>query len=146
MDPATIIQEIDALGFKAKQLTESEATAPTKVTKGPEAKSPLVEELLQQARRESKPLVLEFSGRFCPACKRLENETLEDPRVQAALEKVIFRKIMVEENRAAATRFDIHAIPQLRFLTPDGEVVAKDKGVISVETMLAHLQKLGGKE
>ena len=146
MDPATIIEEIDALGFTGKEIDENVALAEPEQSGEPAEKSALVEELLGQARRENKVLVLEFSGKFCPACKRLEKETLEDPRVQAALEKVIFRKIMVEENRDAATQFDIHAIPQLRFITPDGEVVAQDKGVISVETMLGHLKGLDGKQ
>lgn len=103
-----------------------------------------MEELLNRARRENKALVLEFSGTFCPACRRLETETLADPRVQAALKKVIFRKIMVEEHRDAATQFDIHAIPQLRFIAPDGTVLAQARGVISVETMLGHLTGLPG--
>ncbi len=145
VDPAAIIEEIDALGFTGKEIDEKVATAEPEQPEGSREKSALVEELLQQARRENKALVLEFSGKFCPACKRLEKETLEHPKVQEALKKVIFRKIMVEQDRTAATQFGIHAIPQLRFLTPDGKVVAQDKGVISVEAMLAHLQKLGGK-
>ncbi len=91
-------------------------------------------------------MVLEFSGKFCAACVRLEKETLADPKVQKALKAFIFRKVMVEENRNAATHFGIHSIPQLRFIAPDGKLVAQDKGVISVETMLDHLKALDGKE
>ncbi len=146
VDPATIIEEIDALGFTGKEIDEKVATVEPEQPEGPTEESALVAELLQQARRENKALVLEFSGKFCPACKRLETETLADPEVQEALKKVIFRKIMVEQDRTAATQFGIHAIPQLRFLTRDGKVVAQDKGVISVETMLGHLQDLDGKD
>ena len=146
MDSTTIIEEIDALGFTGNEIDEKVALAEPEQPDEPAEKSALVEELLKQARRENKALVLEFSGKFCAACVRLENETLEDPKVQAALKKVIFRKIMVEEDRDAATQFDVHAIPQLRFITPGGEVVAQDKGVISVETMLGHLRDLDGKQ
>ena len=145
MGPGEIIDEIDALGFTGKEIGEAEATAEPE-TQGPPEKSVLIEELLEQARRESKPLVLEFSGKFCAACTRLEKETLADPKVQRALGAVIFRKVMVEEHRDAATYFGIHSIPQLRFITPDGKVVAQDKGVISVETMLDHLKSLDGKD
>ncbi len=131
-------------GFTGKEIGEAEATAEPETQEPPE-KSVLIEELLGQARRENKALVLEFSGKFCAACTRLERETLADPKVQKALNAVIFRKVMVEENRAAATHFGIHSIPQLRFITPDGKLVAQDKGVISVEAMLAHLQRLGSK-
>ncbi len=108
----------------------------------PATKSDLIADLLKQAQRENKALVLEFSGNFCGACVRFEKETLADSRVQDALKKVIFRKIMVEEDRDAATQFDIHAIPQLRFITPDGKIAAQDEGVITVETMLGHLKTL----
>ncbi len=144
VDPTAIIEEIDALGFTGKEIEEAEALAEPETQEPPE-KSVLIEELLGQARRENKPLVLEFSGKFCAACVRLEKETLADPKVQKALKKVIFRKVMVEENRDAATHFGIHSIPQLRFITPDGKLVAQDEGVISVEAMLAHLQRLGSK-
>ncbi len=144
VDPTAIIEEIDALGFTGKEIEEAEALAEPETQEPPE-KSVLIEELLGQARRENKPLVLEFSGKFCAACTRLEKETLADPKVQKALNAVIFRKVMVEENRDAATYFGIHSIPQLRFITPDGKLVAQDKGVISVEAMLAHLQRLGSK-
>ncbi|MHC4451692.1 MAG: thioredoxin family protein, partial [Planctomycetota bacterium] len=101
-----------------------------------------VGELLKQARRENRPLVLVFSGNFCPASTRLDEQTLANPRVRAALEHVIFHKIKVEEDRAAAHQFGIHGIPQLRFLSPAGDIVAEDKGVISVQRMLDHLAKL----
>ena len=145
MGPAAIIDEIDALGFTGKEIGEAEATAEPESQEPPEV-SVLIEELLAQARRENKPLVLEFSGKFCAACKRLERETLADPKVQRALKAVIFRKVMVEEHRDAATYFGIRAIPQLRFITPDGKIVAQDQGVISVETMLDHLESLDGKD
>ena len=140
--PSTIIETIDGLGFEASELSEEAATVEPEVAEEPEESSPRIDALLEQAKRENKPLVLEFSGKWCGACRRLEQETLEDPEVTAALEKVIFRQILVEDDPAAAKQFKIRAIPQLRFLAPDGEVVAQDKGVISVETMLEHLRKL----
>jgi len=140
--PAAIIEQIEALGFTGKEIEESVALAKPDKPDAPVKVSKVVKGLLEQARRENKALVLEISGEFCAACVRLEKETLHDPRVQEALKKFIFHKIMVEEHRDAVRQFNIHSIPQLRFLTPDGTVVAKDKGVISVETMLGHLNAL----
>ncbi len=140
--PSYIIEEIDALGFEAKQVSDEEGTAEPEVAEEIGESSPLIDALLEQAKRENKPLVLEFSGKWCGACRRLEQETLEDPKVEEALEKVIFRQILVEDDPAAAKQFKIRAIPQLMFFTPDGQVVAQDKGVISVETMLGHLKRL----
>ncbi len=142
VQPAEIIEEIDALGFEAKQVSDEEGTAEPEVAEESEERSPLIDQLLEQAKRENKPLVLEFSGKWCGACRRLEQETLEDPKVEEALEKVIFRQILVEDDPAAARQFKMRASPQLRFITPGGQVVAEDKGVISVETMLGHLKRL----
>jgi len=141
VQPDRFLDEIRALGFRPRLLTEKEATAPRASEPAP-GPAPLIDALLAQARREKKPLVLEFSGAFCAACTLLEKETLDDARVQAALRKVIFHKLLVEKHREAARRFKIAAIPQLRFLAPDGTLVRKDKGVISVETMLDHLAAL----
>ena len=142
VDPAGMVDEIDRLGFTGKELDEKEATTNTEPVEEPTAKSARIEELLEQARLEKKPLVLSFSGRFCPPCGVLERETLQHPEVREALKDAIFFKVMVEEDRAAATQYGIRAIPQLMFLSSDGKVVARDEGVISVETMLRHLKNL----
>ena len=143
IDAEAMIREIDALGFTGKQVA-AQARASEVPTK-PKQSSPQVDELLQRARAENKPLVLLFSGDFCPACTVLERRTLADPKVQEALARVIFHKIMVEADPVAAAQFDIHAIPQLRFISTEGVVVAQEAGVISVETMLARLEQVESK-
>ncbi len=139
-----IIERIETLGFTGTEVARSIALATLAQNSDSVMKSPLIEGLLDRARREQKALVLEFSGNFCSACIRLERETIENPQVQKALENVIFCKIMVEKNRLAAHQFHIHAIPQLRFLSPEGEIVSEDAGVISVDRMLDHLRRLRG--
>jgi len=134
-----MLEQIVTLGFGAKLVDPEEAAAaPTEDAAG-EERSPLVAELLAQAKREDKPLVLEFSGKWCSACRELEETTLSDPRVREALVGVIFRRILVEDHRAAAARFGVRAIPQLRFLAADGSVQARDEGVVPVARMLGHL-------
>ena len=123
-------------------LDEKTATALDSDSAPATTTSDLIAQLMEQAKRENKGLVLEFSGKFCASCTQLEETTLSDPAVQAALQHVIFQKIMVEEHRDAARQFKIYGIPQLRFIAPSGTEIAKDKGVISVATMLGHLKTL----
>jgi thiol:disulfide interchange protein len=142
VEVAELVETIEALNFEARVLDKVTATAPVTNDADAPAKSDLVAELMAQAKRENRGLVLEFSGKFCPSCVRLEKETLATDEVQSALKRVIFRRIMVEEHRDAARQFGIYGIPQLRFIAPNGTEVVKDEGVISVETMLAHLKTL----
>ena len=142
VEVAELVVTIEALNFEARVIDEATALAPAADETTAPTKSDLITELMAQAKRENKGLVLEFSGNFCTACVRLEKETIAKDEVQAALKNVIFQKIMVEEHRDAARQFGIYGIPQLRFISPDGTVVAKDKGVISVAQMLAHLKTL----
>jgi len=134
-----MLEEIEALGFGVELVDPEEAVAGPHGSDDVQGRSPLVEELLAQAKRENRPLVLEFSGKWCSACRELEETTLSDPRVREALVGVIFRKILVEDHRAAAAQFGVRAIPQLRFLAADGSVQARDQGVVPVERMLGHL-------
>ena len=136
-----LLEEIEGLGFSPRELTEEEATRPMEPVETA-AESRLIARLKEQARRQNKPLVLEFSGKWCPSCAKLEKITLDDPSVRQALEKVIFHRILVEEERDAARQFGIRGIPQLRFLNPSGDVVAEASGFIGVATMLSHLREL----
>lgn len=44
---------------------------------------------LEQAKREGKPVIIDFWATWCLACKELEHKTFSDPRVMEALKDVV---------------------------------------------------------
>ncbi|MEJ2421392.1 MAG: cytochrome c biogenesis protein CcdA, partial [Acidobacteriota bacterium] len=74
------------------------------------------------ARREGKPLLLDFRADWCAACLDLEKETWTDPGAQKDLDKVVpVRMDMTVNsaaNRALLNRFGVKGLPTVILLEP----------------------------
>lgn len=81
---------------------------------------PLFTAALDRAKRERKPIVLDFMASWCVPCKRMEKETFADPRVAELLEQVVFLKVDTDDHASLARHFGVEGLPDIRFLTRDG--------------------------
>lgn len=86
---------------------------------------PLFTEALDRAKRERKPIVIDFMASWCVPCKRMEKETFADPEVAKLLKQVVFLKVDTDEHPDLAKHFGIEGLPDIRFLDSDGTEVRR---------------------
>jgi thiol:disulfide interchange protein len=79
----------------------------------------------EQAAREGKPLLVDFTASWCNACNELEAEVFEQPAVRAMLmRQFVLVKVDFDadtpESNALLARFGVSGLPSVVFVSPDG--------------------------
>jgi thiol:disulfide interchange protein len=80
---------------------------------------------IERARREGKPLCVDFWASWCKSCLAMERTTFKDPRVLRRLDdfvKVKYRAETPDESpvREVLDRFEVLGLPTYIVLVPDG--------------------------
>src|SRR5262249_20048923 len=75
---------------------------------------------LATAKREHKPVMLDFYAEWCVPCKRMLTETFGDPKVAPLLRECVIVKIDTDRYPEFARRFGVEGLPDIRFLADDG--------------------------
>jgi len=126
------------------------ADAPTPKTKpvlGTEDDPSFYTEALARAKKEGKPLVLDFSAEWCAPCQQMIRATFPDPKVAALLKDFVFLTIDTDEYPALTQKFGVVAMPDIRILAPDGKEIRRVLGYKDAEefatVLTATLESLG---
>ena len=103
---------------------------------------------LTSAKREGKPVLLDYYADWCTDCVRMEATTFRDPRVRAALKNFVLLQADVTKNNDASTamkkRFGVFGPPAAVLLKADGSE-RKDLrfyGYKNAEELLVIIAKL----
>jgi thiol:disulfide interchange protein DsbD len=85
-------------------------------------------QLLQQAKDESKPIILDFYADWCIPCKELDKFTFSDQRVMEQAKNFIMLKadlthFQSEQTNTLRTGFNIKGVPTIVFINKDGNEV-----------------------
>jgi thiol:disulfide interchange protein len=141
----SVEQLIDATkkaGYTARVATPSD-NAPTSPS-GPAAPRgfAVLDQALDRATKERKPIVLVFSADWCVPCKKLAREMLTDERVAKLLDRCVFLKIDPDKEPGLAARFEVVGLPDIRFLRPDGTAVKRLEQRPDAELMATELEAL----
>jgi thiol:disulfide interchange protein DsbD len=85
---------------------------------------PYSEELLAQAAKAQKPVIIDFWADWCAACHELEEHTFTDPRVRAMAGNFVLMKFDAtqdsEKLRALKKKYKIQGLPTVIFHNPNG--------------------------
>ena len=113
-----LVAVIEKAGFTAELVTGGETVSAKKTSASID--DPIFTAALAQAKRENRPIVLDFEASWCVPCKRMARETFPDPTVSRLLDRCIFLKIDTDKHLDLAKGFGVAGLPDLRFLAPDG--------------------------
>jgi thiol:disulfide interchange protein DsbD len=94
---------------------------------------PYSEEALEQARREGKPVLLDFFADWCAPCHEMDAKTFALPEVVALSRRFVMLKVDLTEAgdplaERMRNRYDVQGVPTYVFLDPRGEEIAGLRG------------------
>ena len=92
------------------------------------------------AREEHKPIVLDFSAKWCAPCQQMLLHTLPDPRVAMLLEDFVFLTIDTDEYPALAQKFGVVGMPDIRILSPEGKEIRQVLGFRDAQAFAEELK------
>ena len=134
-----LIAVIEKAGWTAQLITSSPAILPK--TTSTRIDDPFFIAAVARAKRENKPIVLDFEASWCKPCKRMERETFPDRTVSRLLDRCIFLKIDTDQHVALAKGFGVVGLPDFRFLAPDGAEQKRLLGFQDAATFAQALKK-----
>jgi thioredoxin:protein disulfide reductase len=89
------------------------------------------EEVLGRAKREGRPVMIDFFAEWCAACKELDRETYPAPEVIAEAERFVNVKIDATHSDdaldALMERFGVEGLPTVAFVSSTGEILPKPR-------------------
>jgi hypothetical protein len=84
-----------------------------------------------------------FTAQWCGFCRRMEEETLRDPRVAAYLnERFIPMKVRFTKNDPLVARYGVEGIPSTWILAPDGRRLVQFQGYLHADRLLKALKRV----
>ncbi len=104
---------------------------------------------LEEAKRQGRGMLLDFSAEWCKACKELEAHTFSDPAVAKQLSKWVTLRIDLTEESPALEilqqRYKVRGLPTVTFISPEGEQL-EALTLTGFEEPAAFLERLGRAE
>jgi len=77
---------------------------------------------LNEAKKNEKPLIVDFYTTWCHWCKELDINTYTDAKVNDLSSNFICVKVDAEQNPQEASKYDVRGYPTVIFLNYDGSI------------------------
>ena len=97
---------------------------------------------LDEARKAAKverPTVLLFGATWCTWCRKMETDTLADPKVREAAGQFLWVKIDVDKNQELAARYGVDGVPVSVVIDNRRRVLGAHNGFLPPDKFLAFL-------
>ncbi len=100
-------------------------------------------EALARAKKEQRPLLVDFHTSWCAFCRKLDAESFADPAVaKLAREHFVCARLDADVQKAAALRYRPTGFPTVVFATPAGEEIWRFEGFRDAAGLRGILEKV----
>lgn len=103
---------------------------------------------VEQAKRNGRPVMIDFSAAWCQVCKELEKRTFTDPKVvQASCPFAVLRADMTRQTALSddlAKRYNVQGLPTIIFIDSRGKEIKNLRviGDISAKDFLSRMESV----
>ena len=98
---------------------------------------------LARGKFEKKTVFVNFYAEWCAFCKEMDRTTFQDPAVVSYLnENFIAVKVDTDREQQTAAMFRVNALPDIWFISREGEPIGHRLGFIPAETLLTILKSI----
>jgi hypothetical protein len=94
-----------------------------------------------QAQTQRQLTFVYFRTWYSVECTRFEEDVLKQPRVLEALKGLVAVPLEYDVDRNLAQRWGLTQVPAFAIVGPSGNVLASGQGVVSVEVLLAAIDR-----
>lgn len=98
------------------------------------------------ARRDGKPLIVDFGATWCVPCQQLEHQTFVDPRVLAELGRFVLVRVDASDaddrSKALQEKYGSTALPLVVLIDSKGKIVRRIQEFVSADHLLPILKKI----
>jgi thiol-disulfide isomerase/thioredoxin len=100
-------------------------------------------EALARAKKENKPLMIDFFGIWCPPCNELDEKVFSSPRFAKSSSRFIRLKLDADSKVAWAlkSRYQISGYPTIIFASPEGDEISRIAGFRPLDEFLSELDR-----
>lgn len=100
-----------------------------------------LDQALATAKKENRPVLVDFYTDWCGYCKKLDQNTFVDKEVVELASKAIPVKVNGERQPGIAAQYRVNAFPMVLILNPEGEVRVRLTGYMPPAEFAAALSK-----